>query len=136
NAIANISSSHLRRDVGFAVWCRHNLVPQSFPPAYPRWKRICHIHDGHVHGRSIPSFHETPNEQCFRWRPGVLSCDNGMGDRAAQRRETGIFEWGALLVALAVGASIVTYGFEAAKRPTHSIGGVPAGMFFFLGSVA
>ena len=56
----------------------------------------------------------------------------------ARRRdgETGIFDWGALLVALAVGGSIVTYGFEAAKRPTHSIGGVPAGMFFFLGSVA
>jgi hypothetical protein len=50
--------------------------------------------------------------------------------------ETRIFDWGALLVALAVGTAIMTYGFEAAKRPTHSIGGVPAGMFFFLGSIA
>jgi hypothetical protein len=56
----------------------------------------------------------------------------------ARRRdgETSLFDWGALLVAFAVGVVIVTYGFEAAKRPTHSIGGVPAGMFFFLGSVA
>jgi hypothetical protein len=30
----------------------------------------------------------------------------------------------------------VSYGFEAAKNPTQSIGGVPAGMSFFLGSVA
>ena len=56
----------------------------------------------------------------------------------AKRRdgETGIFDWGALLVALPVGVVIVAYGFEAAKSPTRSIGGVPAGMFFFLGSVA
>ena len=56
----------------------------------------------------------------------------------ARRRdgETSIFDWGALLVALAVGAVIMAYGVQAAKTPTGSIGGVPAGMFFFLGSVA
>src|SRR5712692_10494152 len=56
----------------------------------------------------------------------------------AKRRngETSLFDWGALLVAFAVGVVIVTYGFEAAKTPTRSIAGVPAGMFFFLGSVA
>ena len=48
----------------------------------------------------------------------------------------GIFDWGALLVALAAGIVIVTYGFEAVRSPTRSVGGVPAGMFFFLGSVA
>src|SRR5713226_7843503 len=53
----------------------------------------------------------------------------------AKRRngETSLFDWGALLVVFAVGVVIVTYGFEAAKTP---IRGVPAGMFFFLGSVA
>ncbi len=53
----------------------------------------------------------------------------------AKRRngETSFFDWGALLVVSAVGVVIVTYGFEAAKNP---IRGVPAGMFFFLGSVA
>jgi uncharacterized membrane protein len=50
--------------------------------------------------------------------------------------ETGIFDWGALLFALAVGAGIMTYGFEAANSPTGLKDGVPAGMYFFLGSVA
>jgi hypothetical protein len=56
----------------------------------------------------------------------------------ARRRngETSLFDWGALLVAFAVGVIIMTYGFEAAKTPTRSMRGVPAGMFFFLGSVA
>ncbi len=56
----------------------------------------------------------------------------------ARRRdgETGIFDWGALLFALAVGAGIITYGFEVANSPTGSKDGVPAGMYFFLGSVA
>lgn len=50
--------------------------------------------------------------------------------------QTSLFDWSALLVAFAVGVVIVTYGFEAAKSPRRSIGGVPAGMYFFLGSVA
>src|SRR6266853_5942086 len=35
----------------------------------------------------------------------------------ARRRDgqTGIFDWGALLFALAVGAGIITYGFEVSK---------------------
>src|SRR6266568_7536291 len=51
----------------------------------------------------------------------------------ARRRDgkTSIFDWGALLVALAVGTAIVSFGVQAAKTPTRSIGGVPAGMFFF-----
>jgi hypothetical protein len=56
----------------------------------------------------------------------------------ARRRdgETGIFDWGALLFALTVGAGIMTYGFEAANSPTGAKDGIPAGMYFFLGSVA
>ncbi len=50
--------------------------------------------------------------------------------------ETSIFDWGALAVPLAVGARMLVYGLEAAKSQKGSIGGVPAGMFFFLGSVA
>src|SRR5438128_1332877 len=50
--------------------------------------------------------------------------------------ETGIFDWGALLVALAVGAIILTYGFEVANSPTGPKDGIPVGMCFFLGSVA
>jgi uncharacterized membrane protein len=50
--------------------------------------------------------------------------------------ETSIFDWGALLVALAVGAIILTYGFEVANSPTGPKDGIPAGMYFFLGSVA
>jgi hypothetical protein len=56
----------------------------------------------------------------------------------AKRREgkPGVFDWGALLVAMAVCAAIVTYGVEAAKSPTGSKDGIPAGMYFFLASVA
>ncbi len=56
----------------------------------------------------------------------------------ARRRdgETGIFDWSALLVALAVGATIVTYGVEVANNPTASKDGLPVGMYFFMGSVA
>jgi hypothetical protein len=50
--------------------------------------------------------------------------------------ETSIFDWGALLVALAVGAIILTYGFKVANSPTRPKDGIPAGMYFFLGSVA
>jgi len=56
----------------------------------------------------------------------------------ARRRdgETGIFDWVALLVALALGAVIVTYGLEAANSPTGLKDGIPAAMYFFLASVA
>src|SRR5882724_2516259 len=52
----------------------------------------------------------------------------------ARRREgeTSIFDWGAMLVAVAIGVVIVTYGFEAIKTPVR---GIPTGMFFFVGSV-
>jgi uncharacterized membrane protein len=60
------------------------------------------------------------------------------GWMTARRRksETGIFDWGALLAALAVGAVTVTYGLEAAYSPTGLKHGYPAGNYFFLGSVA
>src|SRR2546430_15588744 len=56
----------------------------------------------------------------------------------ARRRdgETGIFDWGALLVALAIGAAIMTYGLEKANHRVGLKDGVPVGMYFFLGSVA
>jgi hypothetical protein len=60
------------------------------------------------------------------------------GWMAARRRngETGIFDWGALLAALTVGAVTVTYGLEAANSQTGLKHGYPAGNYFFLGSVA
>ena len=59
----------------------------------------------------------------------------------ARRREgeTSIFDWGALLFALAFGVLALTRGIEMARNPKLSLNGVPAGMFgmfFFLGSVA
>jgi uncharacterized membrane protein len=56
----------------------------------------------------------------------------------ARRRdgETHIFDWGALLVALAIGATIMIYGLEKATgKPGLNDGGVPVGMYFFLSSV-
>jgi hypothetical protein len=49
---------------------------------------------------------------------------------------SGIFDWGALLVVLAVAAADVTFGIEAAMSPTGLKYEYPAGPYFFLGSVA
>ena len=56
----------------------------------------------------------------------------------ARRRdaETGIFDWGALVVPLAVGAVTVNYGLEAAHSQTGLSHGYPVGPYLFLGSVA
>src|SRR5262249_41160672 len=51
-------------------------------------------------------------------------------------RETGIFDWGALLVVLAVGASHMTYGLQAAQSLTGSKAGYPAAVYFTFGFVA
>ena len=48
----------------------------------------------------------------------------------------GVFDWGALLVALAVGAFEMTYGFEAAISPTGLKYGYPPGPYVAFGSVA
>src|SRR5579863_1413780 len=56
----------------------------------------------------------------------------------ARRRDgkPGIFDWGALLVALAIGAVAVTWGLEAALGATGLKHGYPAGPYLMLGSVA
>src|SRR5438270_4936403 len=50
--------------------------------------------------------------------------------------ETGIFEWNALLVVLAVGAAEITYGLEAAISPTGLKYGFPPGPYLIFGFVA
>jgi hypothetical protein len=56
----------------------------------------------------------------------------------ARRKDagTGIFDWGALLIVLAVTATEVTLGLEAAFSPTGLKYNYPPGPYFFLGSVA
>jgi len=56
----------------------------------------------------------------------------------AKRRdgEPGIFDWGALLVAMAIAAVEVTWGIEAANSPTGLKYDYPPGPYFFMGSVA
>jgi len=56
----------------------------------------------------------------------------------ARRRdgEPGIFDWGALLVVLAVGACQLTFGLEAALSQTGLKYDYPPGPYFFMGSVA
>ena len=49
--------------------------------------------------------------------------------------ETSIFDWGALLVPLAVGVLLLIGGVQAAQRHVPSKNGVPVGMLFFMGSV-
>ena len=50
--------------------------------------------------------------------------------------KTGILDWGAFLIVLALAAFTVTYGLEAAISPTGLKYGYPAGPYFFLGSIA
>jgi hypothetical protein len=56
----------------------------------------------------------------------------------ARRRdgEPGIFDWGALLVVLAVGAFEMTYALQAAMSPTGMKHGYPPGPYFFFASIA
>jgi hypothetical protein len=56
----------------------------------------------------------------------------------ARRRDggTGIFDWGALIVPLAVGAALAINGLEAANSQTGSKGGYPAAAYFIFGSLA
>jgi uncharacterized membrane protein len=55
----------------------------------------------------------------------------------ARRRdgETSIFDWVALLIPLAVGASTLTLGIQKLNNPAAFQDGVPVGMNFFMGTV-
>lgn len=55
----------------------------------------------------------------------------------ARRRggETSVLDWGALVFALVFGVLTLMKGIEVAQTPRGSLNGVPAGMFFFLGSI-
>ena len=48
---------------------------------------------------------------------------------------TSLLDWAALAFALAFGILTLMKGVEVAQTPTRSLNGVPAGMFFFLGSI-
>lgn len=50
--------------------------------------------------------------------------------------EAGVFDLGALVVPLAVGATQVAYGVKAASSPTGSLGGYPAAAYFIFGSMS
>jgi hypothetical protein len=70
---------------------------------------------------------------------GLFACYLVMTGWLTVRRrdgETSVFDWGALVFAVAFGVFTLIVGIEAAKSPTGSRNGVPAGMFFFLGFVA
>ena len=50
--------------------------------------------------------------------------------------QTSILDWAGILAALAAGTGIVTLGLQAINNPGGMKDGVPAPMFFFMGSVA
>jgi hypothetical protein len=62
----------------------------------------------------------------------------GTGWMAARRRDriVGIFDWSALLIALAVAGAGITWGFQAANSPTGLKDGYPPFMYFIFGSIA
>jgi hypothetical protein len=55
----------------------------------------------------------------------------------ARRRDggTSIFDWGALLIPLAIGAGVFLSGMQAVRSHAGPQDGVPVGMHFFMGSV-
>lgn len=78
-------------------------------------------------------------DQVLNVAMGVLTCYLVVTARMTARRkdgETGIFDFAALVVPLAVGAALVTYGSAAASSQTGLKDGVPAAPYFIFGSVA
>jgi hypothetical protein len=70
---------------------------------------------------------------------GVLtffSRGNSMGDCQAPRREDGYSRLGCASGGIGARYLVVTYRVEAANSSTGAKDGIPAGMYFFLGSVA
>jgi hypothetical protein len=59
-----------------------------------------------------------------------------MVDCQAPRWGSGIFDWSAPVVPLAVGVGLALYGLEAANSQTGSRGGDPSAAYFIFGSVA
>lgn len=53
-----------------------------------------------------------------------------------QEGQTGILEWSGLLLGLGALAGYLTFGVLALESPRGMKAGIPAGMYFFLGSVA
>ena len=47
----------------------------------------------------------------------------------------GIFDWGALVMALAIGISLFTLGIRVVDGQSEGQAGVPIGMYFFMGSI-
>jgi len=56
---------------------------------------------------------------------------------AGRRRdgETSLFDWGALAMALAIGATLLTLGIRVANGLAAPQAGVPLGMYFFMGLI-
>src|SRR3984957_10863901 len=132
----NTTASHLLRPYRSSVGRGGHVFSQGPSPAWHRWKRIFCIPAEYACGWDLHGVHEITNEQCFG---GVLTFYLVATAWATARRrdaKTGILDWVALLVALALGTLVVTYGGEAANSSTRAKDGIPAGMYFFLGSVA
>lgn len=54
---------------------------------------------------------------------------------AGRRKGPGFFDWAALVMALAIGASLLTLGIRVAMGLSEPQAGVPLGMYFFMGSI-
>lgn len=134
--ISNTTASHLLWRHRAAVRRRGHVFSQGLSRAWQRWKRIFCIHAEYVCGWDLHGVHEIANEQCFWRRADVLSRGNSMGDCQRRDGKTGILDWVALLLALTLGTLVVTSRVEAANSSTRAKDGIPAGMYFFLGSVA
>lgn len=79
-----------------------------------------------------------------KWQPGNILggtltfylVATGWWIARRNREGTGIFDWSALVVALAVAGATMTYAVEAAASQTGLKYGAPAGQWLFLGSIA
>jgi hypothetical protein len=135
-SFADIDFSHCWWDFRFAVWRRSNGFSQRLSPSSHGGKRICNFHAQHGRSGSVPGVHETPNEQCFRRRFNVLFSINRMAHRPTKGIGNEHLRLGRASGCHAIGATIVTYGVQKATGHAGLKDGVPAGMYFFLGSIA
>jgi hypothetical protein len=132
----NTTASHLLRRYRASVGRRGHVFSQGPWPAWHRWKHIFCIPAEYACGWDLMAFMKSQMNNVFG---GVLTFYLVATAWATARRrdaKTGILDWVALLVALALGTLVVTYRVEAANSSTGAKDGFPAGMYFLLGSVA
>jgi hypothetical protein len=135
--------SYLCWNCSFAVRGCSHVFAKRFQAAWPRWRRLCHIHAGLTSSGAIVGFikyHSTNSQaQLADFFIGILTfylVATAWWSARREDGETGIFDWAGLLVALSVGAALAISGLEAADGPSSLKHDFPVAPYFIFGFVA